>query len=236
MSAFRYHADLTNCALYTTGVPCAKCAQMIVQSGIKTVVYGGKNERKKSANKMEKAAKEMNEAAIAMKVDADNTAEVLKKVAEIVERAAEVLNKSAGGTEEDAWGTEKAVERMKYYAEKMRHVAEGTVTGHEQIKSEMQKFADEMKEMKKEAEEKGKITKMLAGLARFICNNCEDIVRETEEGGAKEELKDKAIEIQNAFQKAAENMKADAEKMSIDDKDMMKEAEEIFYWAKVATL
>ena len=40
MSAFRYHADLTNCILYTTAPPCHKCAQMIVQSGIKTVVYG----------------------------------------------------------------------------------------------------------------------------------------------------------------------------------------------------
>jgi deoxycytidylate deaminase len=40
VSAFRYHADLTNCILYTTAPPCHKCAQMIVQSGIKTVVYG----------------------------------------------------------------------------------------------------------------------------------------------------------------------------------------------------
>ena len=40
VSAFRYHADLTNCILYTTAPPCHKCARMIVQSGIKTVVYG----------------------------------------------------------------------------------------------------------------------------------------------------------------------------------------------------
>ena len=40
VSAFRYHADLTNCILYTTAPPCYKCAQMIVQSGIKTVVHG----------------------------------------------------------------------------------------------------------------------------------------------------------------------------------------------------
>ena len=43
ISALRQHADLTNCLLYTTTPPCNKCAQMIVQSGIKTVVYGKKN-------------------------------------------------------------------------------------------------------------------------------------------------------------------------------------------------
>ena len=42
VSAFRYHADLTSATLYTTGVPCSRCATKIVQSGIKTVVYGGK--------------------------------------------------------------------------------------------------------------------------------------------------------------------------------------------------
>ena len=43
VSAFRYHADLTSATLYTTGVPCPRCATKIVQSGIKTVVYGGKD-------------------------------------------------------------------------------------------------------------------------------------------------------------------------------------------------
>ena len=42
VSAFRYHADLTASILYTTSQPCPKCAQMIVQSGIRTVVYGGR--------------------------------------------------------------------------------------------------------------------------------------------------------------------------------------------------
>ena len=42
VSAFRYHASLTTSILYTTGQPCSKCAQMIVQSGIKSVVCGGK--------------------------------------------------------------------------------------------------------------------------------------------------------------------------------------------------
>jgi deoxycytidylate deaminase len=40
VSAFRYHADLTSATLYTTGIPCPRCATTIVQSGIKTVVYG----------------------------------------------------------------------------------------------------------------------------------------------------------------------------------------------------
>ena len=40
VSAFRYHADLTASILYTTSEPCPKCAQMIVQSGIRTVVHG----------------------------------------------------------------------------------------------------------------------------------------------------------------------------------------------------
>ena len=44
VSAFRYRADLTNSILYTTAYPCNKCAQMIVQSGIKTVVHGEKKE------------------------------------------------------------------------------------------------------------------------------------------------------------------------------------------------
>ena len=39
VSAYRYHADLTSATLYTTGVPCSRCATKIVQSGIKTVVY-----------------------------------------------------------------------------------------------------------------------------------------------------------------------------------------------------
>lgn len=39
LSAYRYHANLTNSTLYTTGYPCHKCAALIVQSGIKTVIY-----------------------------------------------------------------------------------------------------------------------------------------------------------------------------------------------------
>jgi dCMP deaminase len=41
VSAYRYHADLTSATLYTTGVPCSRCATKIIQSGIKTVVHGG---------------------------------------------------------------------------------------------------------------------------------------------------------------------------------------------------
>ena len=40
VSAYRYHADLTSATLYTTGVPCSYCAIKIIQSGIKTVVFG----------------------------------------------------------------------------------------------------------------------------------------------------------------------------------------------------
>ena len=53
VSAFRYHADLTNCILYTTVLPCHKCAQMIVQSGIKTVVYGKKEKEAESQGGVE---------------------------------------------------------------------------------------------------------------------------------------------------------------------------------------
>ncbi|CAI8054395.1 Deoxycytidylate deaminase [Geodia barretti] len=41
VSAYRYHADLTSATLYTTGVPCSRCATKIIQSGIKTIVHGG---------------------------------------------------------------------------------------------------------------------------------------------------------------------------------------------------
>ena len=44
VSAYRYHADLTSATLYTTGVPCSRCATKIIQSGIKTVVHGGEEE------------------------------------------------------------------------------------------------------------------------------------------------------------------------------------------------
>lgn len=44
MSALKHHADLNGSILYTTSPPCPKCAQMIVQSGIKYVVYGKKKE------------------------------------------------------------------------------------------------------------------------------------------------------------------------------------------------
>ena len=40
MSAFTHRADLTSSILYSTSFPCVKCAQTIVQSGIRTVVYG----------------------------------------------------------------------------------------------------------------------------------------------------------------------------------------------------
>ena len=53
MSAFRYHADLTNCILYTTAPPCHKCAQMIVQSGIMTVVYGKKQREVESQGRVD---------------------------------------------------------------------------------------------------------------------------------------------------------------------------------------
>ena len=40
VSAFTHRADLTSSILYSTSCPCVKCAQTIVQSGIRTVVYG----------------------------------------------------------------------------------------------------------------------------------------------------------------------------------------------------
>ena len=52
VSAYRYHADLTSATLYTTGVPCSRCATKIVQSGIKIVVYGGKNEMEPQAKEI----------------------------------------------------------------------------------------------------------------------------------------------------------------------------------------
>ena len=58
LGAFRYHATLTNSILYTTSRPCPKCAQMIVQSGIKTVVCGGKWDEEMGTEKI-KAVKEI---------------------------------------------------------------------------------------------------------------------------------------------------------------------------------
>ena len=232
MSALRQHADLTNCLLYTTTPPCNKCAQMIVQSGIKTVVYDGEKsamKMKEAAKKMNEAAKEMNEAAIAMKVDAGNTAEVLENVADIVEKTAEALNKTVGGAEE-------AVKIMKGYVEKMKQVATDIrETDLDQGEREMKKFVNEMeKEIKKEAEEEGKLKKILTELARFIFHHIVNRGTEGRTEKIRKELKDKVMKIQNAFQKAADIMEADAEKMNA--KKMAKEAEEIFYWAKVATL
>ena len=191
VSAFRYHADLTNSTLYTTGVPCPKCALTIVQSGIKTVVYGGKNEIEKSANKIAK----LMEAADNMKVeDADNTAKVLKNVAEVMDKAVEVLKKKAAGeTKDAAVKMEEFVTRMKGVVEK---AAKDIETNPDQSKGEMEKIVTEMKQLKKEAEEEGKI---LAGVARFILDHIVTGLR-------------------------------------LDAKDMVKEAKEIFYWAKVATL
>ena len=61
MSAFRYHADLTNCILYTTAPPCHKRAQMIVQSGIKTVVHGKKQREVESRGGAEGGSEENDE-------------------------------------------------------------------------------------------------------------------------------------------------------------------------------
>ena len=59
MSAFRYRANLTSSILYSTARPCFKCAQLMVQSGIRTVVYADPSsqtkdeEEDKAANKWE---------------------------------------------------------------------------------------------------------------------------------------------------------------------------------------
>ena len=39
ISAFRRQADLSTCTLYVTDSPCGDCSKLIVQSGIKNVVY-----------------------------------------------------------------------------------------------------------------------------------------------------------------------------------------------------
>ena len=39
VSAFRHHADLTNSILYTTSPLCFECAKIIVQSGVRTIIY-----------------------------------------------------------------------------------------------------------------------------------------------------------------------------------------------------
>ena len=61
MSAFRYHANLTNSTLYTTGFPCHKCATTIVQSGIKTIVHG---DHKSNIEKRVKKAEEDRDQAV----------------------------------------------------------------------------------------------------------------------------------------------------------------------------
>ena len=52
MSALRCSADLTRGAtLYTTGVPCPRCALKIAQSQIVTVVYNGDHEMERETEK-----------------------------------------------------------------------------------------------------------------------------------------------------------------------------------------
>ena len=39
--AHRSRVDLTKCILYTTKSPCLECTKVILQAGIRVVVYGG---------------------------------------------------------------------------------------------------------------------------------------------------------------------------------------------------
>ena len=69
VSAYRYHADLTSATLYTTGVPCSTCATKIIQSGIKTVVYGP--QRKEDNKQNEVRANEEKEDDVPQEPEAD---------------------------------------------------------------------------------------------------------------------------------------------------------------------
>ena len=47
-------ADLRDCTLYTTLFPCHQCAKLIIQSGIKEVVYDSDELRHKDTTKVSK--------------------------------------------------------------------------------------------------------------------------------------------------------------------------------------
>ena len=98
VSAYRYHADLTSATLYTTGVPCSRCATKIVQSGIKTVVFG--TQRKDDNKQNEAGANEEKE---------DD------KVTVPQEPEADVPENKAGTNEEDEAVLEEEAKKIFYW-------------------------------------------------------------------------------------------------------------------------
>ena len=127
VSAYRYHADLTSATLYTTGVPCSRCATKIVQSGIKTVVFGrirgrqndevGANEQKDDDVPPEADEKE-DENETVQQNEAGANKEEEKKDGEMPvpqEPEADVQQNEAGANEEDEDVMEEEAKKIFYW-------------------------------------------------------------------------------------------------------------------------
>ena len=59
MRAFKFHADLSSSALYTTSPPCYHCAKIVVQSGVKFVFYSPSSSEDQERLKHPNAVMEM---------------------------------------------------------------------------------------------------------------------------------------------------------------------------------
>ena len=49
IAAFRREADLSACTLYVTHSPCEECSKLVVQSGIKNIMFAKPYKESKSA-------------------------------------------------------------------------------------------------------------------------------------------------------------------------------------------
>ena len=52
IAAFRREADISACTLYVTHSPCEECSKLIVQSGIKNVVFAKYYKKKDATYKL----------------------------------------------------------------------------------------------------------------------------------------------------------------------------------------
>ena len=50
-NAYRYQADLTKCILYTTHRPCLECTKVILQAGIRIVIWGRNDDQMQETDK-----------------------------------------------------------------------------------------------------------------------------------------------------------------------------------------
>ena len=258
VSAFRYHADLTNSTLYTTGVPCPKCALMIVQSGIKTVVYFAGGMEVKVSEDMKKCAKEIEKDAEIVQNDADKMSDMTQgQAAIIMEKTAKIIAKNVEIFSNEMEGfvvvLNKNAKKMREEAEKMREEAEEEAEEKKRKAQKMKEEAEEKKrkaqKMKEKADELKKKVRVMKRIARKEANEIEKKA---------EEMKEDAEAIMACrylpfmMKKVVKDLKAHANTIKVKgrdidtmmegimekrgEKEMEEEAKKIFYWAKVATL